>query len=82
GAALVAGRALIAPALAPLTAILGAAILLLFAMFGFADLRTALADTTPVNRLLLQVAPLTVVFTVLAFVAFSTRAAAPAPAAG
>ena len=76
GAAILAGRDLVAPALAPLSTIVGAALLLFFAMFAFADIRIWLAEVTLINRLMLQIAPLAVSFMVLAFSAFATRMAA------
>lgn len=78
GAAILAGRQLAAPALGPLTAAFGAALLLFVAMTAFPALGAALAGPTPTNRLLLQIAPLAAVFVVLAFLAFATRASAAA----
>ncbi|NDP44027.1 MAG: hypothetical protein GZ089_15135 [Aromatoleum sp.] len=81
GAAILAGRDLVAPALAPLSSIVGAALLLFFAMFAFPDIRFWLAEVTLINRLMLQIAPVAVSFMVLAFRAFATRMAAAPTAA-
>jgi hypothetical protein len=78
GAAILAGGQLAAPALGPLTAAFGAALLLFLAMTTFPALGAALAGPTPTNHLLLQLAPLATVFVVLAFRAFATRASAAA----
>ena len=83
GVAVLARRQLFAPALAPLTVVLIAGLLFLFAVFGFSNARAWVADQTTVNRATLHLAPLLAVFLVLGFRAFATRwaTAHPAPAA-
>lgn len=79
--ALLAGRQLIAPALAPLTIIVASGALFLVVIFGFTNARGWVADQTTVNRATLHIAPLVIVFLVLAFRAFATRFAVTRAAA-
>jgi hypothetical protein len=72
-AALLAWRQLLAPAVAPLTVIVAAGLLFLFVVFGFTNARAWVADQTTVNRATLHLAPLMVVFVILAFRSFSDR---------
>jgi len=74
--ALLAWRELLAPGLAPLTAIVGGGLLFLFVVFGFTTASLYITDQTTVNRATLHVAPLIVVFVVLAWEAFARRWAA------
>lgn len=81
-AALLAGRALVSPALAPLTLVAAAGALFLLAVFAFPDVGLWFADQVSLNRATLPFAPVAVVFAVLAFHAFSlrwTQAAEAAP---
>lgn len=85
-AALLAWRSLLAPALAPLTTIVLAGLGFLFVVFGFTTASYYITDQTTVNRATLHLAPLVVVFMVLAWQAFAARWAddhpEPAPAPG
>ena len=74
-------RDLVAPALLPLTLIVGSGALFLFFAFGFTNAREWVTDQSTVNRATLHFAPVVVVFTVLAYRAFSARWAAAHPAA-
>ena len=88
-AALLAWRRLLAPELVPLTMVVGAGLMFLFFVFAFTTASAYITDQTTVNRATLHLAPLVVVFTVLAWAAFAQRwalahpaaPAAPAPAA-
>jgi len=71
--ALLAWRSLLAPALAPLTTVVVAGLLFLFVVFGFTTASYYITDQTTVNRATLHVAPLIVVFIVLAWQAFARR---------
>jgi hypothetical protein len=72
-AALLAGRALVSPALAPLTIVAAAGALFLLAVFAFPDVGLWFSDQVSLNRATLPFAPVAVVFAVLAFRAFSLR---------
>jgi len=83
-AALLAWRSLLSPALAPLTTIVTGGLVFLFVVFGFTTASFYISDQTTVNRATLHLAPLVVVFTVLAWQAFArrwsaTHAEAPVP---
>lgn len=71
--AVLAWRQLFAPALAPLTTVIGGGVLFLFVVFGFTNARAWVEGQTTVNRATLHFAPLIVVFLVLVFRAFATR---------
>lgn len=71
--ALLAWRSLLAPALAPLTTILLGGLLFLFVVFGFTTASYYITDQTTVNRATLHLAPLVVVFVVLAWRSFAAR---------
>jgi hypothetical protein len=71
--ALLAWRELLEPGLAPLTAIVAGGLLFLFVVFGFTTASLYITDQTTVNRATLHVAPLIVVFVVLAWEAFARR---------
>ncbi len=71
--ALLAWRQLLAPALAPLTTIIAGGLLFLFVVFGFTTASLYITDQTTVNRATLHIAPLIVVFMVLAWQAFAQR---------
>lgn len=81
-AAGLAWRALLQPALAPLTMMVAAGLMFLFFVFAFTNASAFITDQTTVNRATLHLAPLMVVFMVLAWSAFAQRwtAAPPAPA--
>ncbi len=81
-AALLARRALLAPPLVPLTMIVAAGVLFLFIVFGFTNARMWVADQTSINRATLHLAPLMVIFGVLAFQAFARWWAERVPDAG
>lgn len=73
-----AGRALLAPSLAPLTAVAAAGALFVFALFAFPEIAAWPGDRITLNRATLQFAPVAVLFAVVAFHAFSTRWSAAA----
>jgi hypothetical protein len=81
GVAVLAWRQLLSPAMAPLSMIVVGGLLFLFFVFGFTNASAYNSDQTTVNRATLHLAPLIVVFTVLAWQAFAQRwvAAHPAP---
>jgi hypothetical protein len=81
-AAALAWRSLLQPALAPLTTMVAAGLVFLFFVFAFTNASAFITDQTTVNRATLHLAPLMVVFMVLAWSAFAQRwrAAHPAPA--
>jgi len=83
--ALLAWRDLLAPKLAPLTTILIAGLMFLFVVFGFTTASYYITDQTTVNRATLHLAPLVVVFVILAWQSFAARwnarHAPPAPIA-
>ncbi len=86
-AAVLAGRQLATPALAPLTAIVVTGGVFLVIVFSFTIARSWVIEQTTINRATLHIAPLAAVFAVLAFNAFATRwtasratDTAPAPA--
>ena len=81
--ALLAGRQLLSRALAPLTMIVLGGLLFLFFVFGFTNASYYVSDQSTVNRATLHLAPLIVVFMVLAWQAFAQRwiAAHPQPEA-
>jgi hypothetical protein len=74
-AALLAWRDLLSPALAPLSMVVAAGAVLLFAMLAFPDARNSLGDATSTGRATLQFAPVLVVFAALAFRSFAQRCA-------
>ena len=82
GLAVLGWRQLLAPALAPLTAVVIAGALFLFVVLVFTNARAWVTDQTTVNRATLHLAPLIAVFLVQGFRAFaaSWSAAHPAPA--
>ncbi len=80
-AALLARRELLVAPLASLTVTVAAGLLFLFIVFGFTNARMWVADQTSINRATLHVAPLMIVFGILAFQAFARRwARRPLPA--
>jgi hypothetical protein len=79
--AVLAWRQLLAPALAPLTMIVAGGLLFLFFVFGFTTASFYISDQTTVNRATLHLAPLIVVFMVVAWQAFARRWAERIPAA-
>jgi len=81
-AAVLAWRALLQPALAPLTMMVAAGLIFLFFVFAFTNASAFITDQTTVNRATLHLAPLMVIFMVLAWSAFAQRwaVAHPAPA--
>ncbi|MCC6196231.1 MAG: hypothetical protein IT518_17390 [Burkholderiales bacterium] len=72
-AALLAWRQLFAPGMAALTMIVIGGLLFLFFVFGFTTASYYITDQTTVNRATLHLAPLIVVFMVLAWLAFARR---------
>ena len=72
-AVLLAGRALVSPALSPLTIVTATGALFLLAVFTFPAVALGFADQISLNRATLPFAPVAVVFAVLAFHAFSVR---------
>ena len=66
-------RQLLSPALAAYTLTIAAGVLFLFIVFGFTNARAWVTDQTTVNRATLHLAPLVVVWMVLAFNAFAAR---------
>ncbi len=70
-ASAVAWRHLLEPALAPITLIVGAGLMFLFFVFAFTNASFYIADQTTVNRATLHLAPLMVVFMVLAWNEFA-----------
>ena len=72
-AGLLAWRQLVAPPLAPLTVIVAAGCLFLAIVFSFTNARFWVTGQTTINRAVLHLAPLAVVFAVLAFRAFAAR---------
>jgi hypothetical protein len=80
-AALLAWRQLLSPALAPLTMVVAGGLMFLFFVFAFTTASIFITDQTTVNRATLHVAPLVVVFIVLAWAAFARRWALAHPAA-
>ena len=80
-AALLAWRSLLAPALVPLTTVVAGGLVFLFFVFAFTTASAFITDQTTVNRATLHVAPLVVVFMVLAWAAFAQRWALAHPAA-
>jgi hypothetical protein len=84
GLAVLAWRQLLAPTLAPLTAVVTAGLLFLFVALVFTNARAWVTDQSTVNRATLHLAPLMAVFVVLAFRAFAVNWAAShqAPASG
>jgi hypothetical protein len=80
GVAVLAWRQLLSTAMAPLTMIVVGGLLFLFFVFGFTNASAYIADQTTVNRATLHLAPLIVVFTVLAWQAFAQRWIATHPA--
>ncbi len=79
--ALLAWRQLLAPALAPLTLTLVAGLTFLFFVFAYTTASAYISDQTTVNRATLHIAPVVVVFVVLAWHAFAGRWAATHAAA-
>lgn len=82
--ALLAWRQLLSPLMAPLTLVVAGGLLFLFFVFAFTSVSYYITDQTTVNRATLHVAPLIVVFLVLAWQAFAhgwIAAHAPSPAA-
>jgi len=71
--ALLAGRHLLSRTLAPLTMIVLGGLLFLFFVFGFTNASFYVSDQSTVNRATLHMAPLIVVFMVLAWQAFAQR---------
>ncbi len=79
GAALLAWRQLLSARLAPLTMIVAAGLLFLFFVFAFTNASAYVADQTTINRATLHMAPVIVVFLVLAWQAFAQCWAAAHP---
>jgi hypothetical protein len=73
GAAVLAGRRIFAARLAPMTAIVVAGLSFLVFVLGFTSARDWSSEQTTVNRATLHLAPLMVVFAVMAFREFSGR---------
>jgi hypothetical protein len=72
------------PALAPLAVVLAAGLIFLLVAFSFTNARNWVTEQTTVNRAVLHIAPLVLVFTLLAVHAWFARrrvASAPQPAA-
>ncbi len=80
GVAVLAWRQLLSPAMAPLTMIVVGGLLFLFFVFAFTNASAYIADQTTVNRATLHLAPLIMVFMVLAWQAFAQRWIATHPA--
>ncbi|MCC6867718.1 MAG: hypothetical protein IT522_02745 [Burkholderiales bacterium] len=84
GVACLAWRRLLEPGLAPLTTIVVAGLMFLFVVFGFTTASYYITDQTTVNRATLHLAPLVVVFLILAWQSFAedwnARHAQPAAA--
>lgn len=86
--ALLAGRRLLSPALAPLTLIVAAGLAFLMFGFAFTNARVWVEDQSTVNRATLHLAPLIVIWMVLAFRAwamsrsFAATTGEPASAVG
>ncbi len=76
GAAALAWRSLFGPKLAPLTMIVVAGLMFLFVVFGFTTASYYITDQTTVNRATLHLAPLIVVFLILAWQSFASDWAA------
>ncbi len=72
-AALLAWRQLLAPAMAPLTMVIAGGLLFLFFVFGFTTASFYISDQTTVNRATLHLAPMIVVFMIVAWQAFARR---------
>lgn len=70
-ASALAWRHLLAPALAPITMIVGAGLMFLFFVFAFTNASFYIADQTTVNRATLHLAPLMVILMVLAWNQFA-----------
>jgi hypothetical protein len=79
--AALAGRELIAQALAPVTAIVAAGLLFLLIVFAFTNARVWVTDQTTVNRAILHMAPLLTFWMVVVFHAWLVRLRAAAGAA-
>jgi len=79
--ALLAWRQLLEPALASLTMVVAAGLMFLFFVFAFTTASMFVTDQTTVNRATLHLAPLVVVFMVLAWAAFARRWSLAHPAA-
>ena len=78
-AVIVAWRDVRAPALAPLAVVLAAGVVFLLVAFSFTNARNWVTEQTTVNRAVLHIAPLALVFTLLAVRAwFARRTAATA----
>jgi hypothetical protein len=73
GAAVLAGRRLLAPPLAPLTTTIAAGLSFLVFVLAFTSARDFSTEQTTINRATLHMAPLMVVFAVMAFREFSRR---------
>lgn len=72
-AALLAWRQLLTPAMAPLTMVVAGGLLFLFFVFGFTTASYYVSDQTTVNRATLHLAPMIVIFLVVAWEAFARR---------
>jgi hypothetical protein len=82
--AIAAWRDVRSPALAPLAVVLAAGLIFLLVAFSFTNARNWVTEQTTVNRAVLHIAPLVLVFTLLAVHAWFARrrvASAPQPAA-
>jgi hypothetical protein len=73
GAALLAWRQSLVPPLLPLAAIVAACLFVVAIVFGFPGSAQWIADVSGMDRALLQVAPVLVVYVVLAFRAFAAH---------
>jgi hypothetical protein len=81
GAAALAGTRLLAPTLAPVTAIVAAGSVVLFIVFGFTNARAWVETQTTINRAVLHLAPLAAVWMLAAFRAWSAGRADDEPVA-
>ena len=81
-AAIIGMREWLAPKIAPLTMLVGAGMLFLFFVFAFTNARAWVESQTTVNRALLHLAPLLLVWAMLVFRAWANkREPEPEPAA-
>ncbi len=74
-------REILAPALAPLSVVIGASLIFLFVVFGFTNAREWVADQTTVNRATLHLAPLIAVWMLVVFRTWANARGAEAAAA-
>jgi hypothetical protein len=79
--AIIGARDWLEPRIAPLTMLVGAGVLFLFFVFAFTNARAWVESQTTVNRAVLHLAPLILVWTMLVFRAWAARHAVAADAA-